>query len=197
MTKLPNIGKPATNALELLEITTLEQVAAHDEKTLLKIHGVGPKAIRILKEALADRGLAFNETSTESTTSGVDFAVFCDFNCDNAPKKRIIRDYLIASASGDRTALENVLEASFVWTVPGEFQIKGRDEFITELITNLQEVSALEVQSLLSHGKEGSAHGTVTNKKGKHVYFSDIFTFQSNKPDAKISKLTSFVVIEK
>ncbi|KGL42396.1 DNA-binding protein [Listeria sp. SHR_NRA_18] len=197
MTKLPNIGKPATNALELLEITTLEQVAAHDEKTLLKIHGVGPKAIGILKEALADRGLAFNETSTESTTSGVDFAVFCDFNCDNAPKKRIIRDYLIASASGDRTALENVLEASFVWTVPGEFQIKGRDEFIAELIANLQEVSALEVQSLLSHGKEGSAHGTVTNKKGKHVYFSDIFTFQSNKPDAKISKLTSFVVIEK
>lgn len=197
MTNLPNIGKPATKALELLEITALEQVAAHDEKTLLKIHGVGPKAMRILKEALADHGLAFNETSTESTTSGIDFAVFCDFNCDNAPKKRVIRDYLIASASGDRTALENVLEASFVWTVPGEFQIKGRDEFITELIANLQEVSTLEVQSLLSHGKEGSAHGTVTNKKGKHVYFSDIFTFQSNKPDAKISKLTSFVVIEK
>lgn len=80
-------------------------------------------------------------------------------------KKRVIRDYLIASASGDRTALENVLEASFVWTVPGEFQIKGRDEFIAELIANLQEVSTLEVQSLLSHGKEGSAHGTVTNKK--------------------------------
>lgn len=197
MTKLPNIGKPATNALELLEITTLEQVAAHDEKTLLKIHGVGPKAIGILKEALAGHGLAFQEISAKSATHGVDFAVFCDFNCDNAPKKRIIRDYLIASASGDRTALENVLEASFVWTVPGEFQIKGRDEFITELIGNLQEISTLEVQSLLSHGKEGSAHGTVTNKKGKHVYFSDIFTFQSNKPDAKISQLTSFVVIEK
>ncbi|MBA3926981.1 DNA-binding protein [Listeria rustica] len=196
MTKLPSIGKPATNALQLLDITTLEQVAEYDEKTLLKIHGVGPKAIGILKEALAESSLAFKQTTKGTASSGVDFAVLCDFDCDNAPKKRIIRDYLVASASGDRALLESVLEESFVWTVPGEFQIKGRDEFIAELIANLQAVNILEVQSLISHGKEGSAHGTVTNKKGKHVYFSDIFTFQSNKPDAKISKLTSFVVIE-
>ncbi|AQY52146.1 DNA-binding domain-containing protein [Listeria weihenstephanensis FSL R9-0317] len=196
MTKLPNIGKPATNALQLLDINTLEQVVEYDEKTLLKLHGVGPKAIRILKEALSENGLTFTGNPTKSASSGVGFAVFCDFDCDNAPKKRIIRDYLVASASGDRAALESVLEESFVWTVPGEFEIKGRDKFIAELVANLQAVSILEVQSLLSHGKEGSAHGTVTNKKGKHVYFSDIFTFQSNKPDAKISKLTSFVVIE-
>ncbi|WP_241433206.1 hypothetical protein [Listeria cornellensis] len=36
MTKLPNIGKPATNALQLLDITTLEQVAAHGEKNAIK-----------------------------------------------------------------------------------------------------------------------------------------------------------------
>lgn len=196
MTKLPNIGKPATNALQLLDITTLEQVAEYDEKTLLKIHGVGPKAIGILKEALAGSGLALKQTTKGTAPSGVGFAVLCDFDCDNAPKKRMIRDYLVASASGDRATLESVLEESFVWTVPGEFQIKGRDAFIAELIANLQAVNILEVQSLISHGKEGSAHGTVINKKGKHVYFSDIFTFQSNKPDAKISKLTSFVVIE-
>ncbi|WP_430534406.1 DNA-binding protein [Listeria rocourtiae] len=196
MTNLPNIGKPATNALQQLDITTLEQIAMHDEKTLLKVHGIGPKSIGILKEAMAGHGLHFKEVMKESATHGVDFAVFCDFNCDNAPKKRIIRDYLVASASGERVALENVLEESFVWNVPGEFQIKGREAFIKELQANLQEISSLEIQSLLTHGKEGSAHGIVINKKGKHVYFSDIFTFKSNKKDAKISELTSFVVIE-
>lgn len=196
MTVLPNIGKPATNALHQLDITTLEQIADQNEKTLLKIHGVGPKAIEILKEAMAGQGLSFKEAVKESATHGVDFAVFCDFDCDNAPKKRIIRDYLVASGSGERAALESVLEESFVWTVPGEFQIKGREAFIKELQANLQEISTLEIQSLLTHGKEGSAHGTVITKKGKHVFFSDIFTFQSNKKGAKISKLTSFVVIE-
>ncbi|EUJ42886.1 helix-hairpin-helix domain-containing protein [Listeria rocourtiae] len=36
MTNLPNIGKPATNALRQLDITTLEQIAIHDEKNAFK-----------------------------------------------------------------------------------------------------------------------------------------------------------------
>ncbi|MBC2115554.1 nuclear transport factor 2 family protein [Listeria booriae] len=192
MTNLPNIGKPATNALQNIGVTTLEQVAAMDEPTLLKIHGVGPKAIKILREALTEKELGFQ--SGESLSK--DFAVICDFECDNAPKKRIIRDYLIASATANQADLEAVLEADFVWTVPGEFQIEGRQEFIEELAAHAQPISTLEIQSLLTHGKGGSAHGTVTDKRGKKVYFSDIFVFRSSGKDAKISGLTSFVVIE-
>ncbi|EUJ43558.1 nuclear transport factor 2 family protein [Listeria riparia] len=192
MTNLPNIGKPATNALQNIGVTTLEQVAAMDEPTLLKIHGVGPKAIKILREALTEQGMGFQ--SGESLSK--DFAVICDFECDNAPKKRMIRDYLIASATANQADLEAVLEEDFVWTVPGEFQIEGRQEFIEELVAHAQPISTLEIQSLLTHGKGGSAHGTVTDKRGKKVYFSDIFVFRSSGKDAKISGLTSFVVIE-
>lgn len=59
MTALPNIGKPAGRALAAAGISTLEQIAALTEKQLLAIHGVGPKAIRILAAELAARGLAF------------------------------------------------------------------------------------------------------------------------------------------
>ena len=58
MTGLPAVGRPAANALDLAGITTLEQVAEHTEAELLALHGVGPKAARILREALAARGLA-------------------------------------------------------------------------------------------------------------------------------------------
>ena len=44
------IGNPATNALVHVGITTLNQVAAMTDKELLQIHGVGPKAVRILRE---------------------------------------------------------------------------------------------------------------------------------------------------
>lgn len=37
----------------------LRQVAAHSKKELLAIHGVGPKAITILGEALAAKGLDY------------------------------------------------------------------------------------------------------------------------------------------
>jgi predicted flap endonuclease-1-like 5' DNA nuclease len=48
----PSIGKPALRALQAARITTLTQVAEMTDKELLDLHGVGPKAVRILREAL-------------------------------------------------------------------------------------------------------------------------------------------------
>jgi predicted flap endonuclease-1-like 5' DNA nuclease len=56
---LPPVGRPANSALLLAGITTLAQVAACGRRELLAMHGVGPKAIRILEAALAERGLTF------------------------------------------------------------------------------------------------------------------------------------------
>ena len=56
---LPFIGGPARDALEVVGVTRLDQLPAWTEKELLAVHGVGPKAVRILREALAERGLAF------------------------------------------------------------------------------------------------------------------------------------------
>jgi predicted flap endonuclease-1-like 5' DNA nuclease len=56
---LPSIGGPARDALALEGVTRLDQLPAWTEKELLALHGVGPKAVRILREALAERGLAF------------------------------------------------------------------------------------------------------------------------------------------
>jgi predicted flap endonuclease-1-like 5' DNA nuclease len=49
---LPKIGAPATRALNAAGIYTLSQLKAMDESDLLKLHGVGPKAIKILRAAL-------------------------------------------------------------------------------------------------------------------------------------------------
>jgi hypothetical protein len=54
-----NIGRPATSALLDAGYVRLEQFDGVRTADLLKLHGVGPKAIRLLREALAERGLAF------------------------------------------------------------------------------------------------------------------------------------------
>jgi uncharacterized protein YdhG (YjbR/CyaY superfamily) len=58
---LPAIGSPATRALAAAGITTLEQVRQHRAEDLLALHGVGPKAIAILRSALAVRGETFRD----------------------------------------------------------------------------------------------------------------------------------------
>ena len=52
------VSKPARRALAAAGITRLEQVAGRSEAELLALHGFGPKAIRVLREALAGRGLS-------------------------------------------------------------------------------------------------------------------------------------------
>lgn len=56
---LPSIGAPATRALTQAGCTTLKQLTKLSEAELLQMHGVGPRAIRILKEALKAKGWSF------------------------------------------------------------------------------------------------------------------------------------------
>jgi hypothetical protein len=53
------IGQPATRALAEVGYTRLEQLTKVSEAELLKLHGVGPKAIKELRRALEARGLSF------------------------------------------------------------------------------------------------------------------------------------------
>lgn len=55
------IGRPARQALVAAGITTLAQVAASTRTQLLALHGVGPKAVRLLREALETTGRSLEE----------------------------------------------------------------------------------------------------------------------------------------
>lgn len=54
-----DIGNPATRALDNAGYRELRELTAVSETELLALHGVGPKAVRILREALAEHGLTF------------------------------------------------------------------------------------------------------------------------------------------
>ena len=53
------VSRPALRALDEAGITTLGQLAALGEKGLMNLHGVGPKGVRILRQALQEAGLDF------------------------------------------------------------------------------------------------------------------------------------------
>lgn len=55
------IGNVAKRALANEGITDLKDLTKYSEEELLQLHGVGPKAIRILKEILQAQGLDFAE----------------------------------------------------------------------------------------------------------------------------------------
>ena len=50
------VSQPAIRALNAAGYSRLEALPGASESALLKLHGMGPKAIRIIKEELAKRG---------------------------------------------------------------------------------------------------------------------------------------------
>jgi hypothetical protein len=58
-TGLPrSIAAPAIRALTAAGYTELSQLADVPAAELAKLHGVGPKALRLLQEALQERGMS-------------------------------------------------------------------------------------------------------------------------------------------
>ena len=55
----PKIGAPATRALETAGYSRLEQLTKVSEAELGQLHGMGPKALSILRETLKEKGLSF------------------------------------------------------------------------------------------------------------------------------------------
>jgi predicted flap endonuclease-1-like 5' DNA nuclease len=64
-----SIGRTARRVLALAGYTRLTQCAAVSEAELLRLHGVGPKATRLLREALAAQGLAFAARAADHESS--------------------------------------------------------------------------------------------------------------------------------
>lgn len=58
---LPKTGAPALRALNGAGYTRLDQLTQATEAEIAALHGMGPKALGILRAALAERGLSFRE----------------------------------------------------------------------------------------------------------------------------------------
>jgi len=57
----PAVGGPALRALAHAGIRSLRELTEWREQDLLELHGMGPKGVRILKDAMAAQGLEFHD----------------------------------------------------------------------------------------------------------------------------------------
>jgi hypothetical protein len=79
---LPKTSAPAQRALQSVGITNLNQLTKVTEAELLQLHGMGPKAVRILSETIKANGLSFrmskkiNEGAVDKTIRSAMDAIF-------------------------------------------------------------------------------------------------------------------------
>lgn len=115
-------------------------------------------------------------------------------NCGNSPKMGFLKEFNIAFARGDVKFLVESVTEDIVWNIIGDRKITGKDNFTYELEKmKTEKASELELEQILSHGKEGAANGTMKMQSGKKYAFSDFYQFNGAK-GAKIISITSYVI---
>jgi ketosteroid isomerase-like protein len=115
-------------------------------------------------------------------------------DCDDAPKKQLLRDLNIAYAQAD---VENVLACltdDIHWQITGAFAMRGKAE-VREVLELRQEVTARElvIHSIITDGAEGAVKGVISARQGETAAFCNFYQFAS-AAGGLIKSIMSFTI---
>lgn len=128
-----------------------------------------------------------------SQPSGILDVIDIPENCGNAPRKMVIRDFLIALYQRDIPQLREALKDDVDWDVIGSTQLQGVDEAISWVETQ-PDATALHLHTVITHGTDCAADGRVTYTDGTEVAFNYVFIFAGHAKTAKIKAIRSYLV---
>lgn len=113
-------------------------------------------------------------------------------SCGNAPKKVILEQLIIAIATENLAHLEDNLASDVEWYFVGKNKYKGIDK-IKEALRELPQCDEVIIETVITHGRDGAVNGVLICK-GKTLAFSHIFQFASAGKQAKLTKLTTYLI---
>ncbi|WP_299092340.1 nuclear transport factor 2 family protein [uncultured Metabacillus sp.] len=121
--------------------------------------------------------------------------VVCPEDCGNAPKKVVLKEFIIALAKKDISfILENVSD-DILWNKIGCEKIEGKDHFAEALQQiNDSPVWEIQISNIITHGRSGAVNGTLLLEDNRKLEFCDVYMFTSAGKNSKIKEMTSYVI---
>jgi hypothetical protein len=98
-------------------------------------------------------------------------------DCDNSPKRRIVKDLLIDLYNGDYDNLLKNINESFVYQRIDKPAINNKEN-LKKLLKKQSKPTSLTIDQILSHGKFGACNGYLEVSKGV-IHFAYFFEFKS------------------
>ena len=115
-------------------------------------------------------------------------------DCDNAPKKRILRDFNVSLIMKDYAILLENIADDITWNIIGGDVIEGKSEFIKKIDELYKDkITELLIHGIITHGYVASAHGKVIGTN-EYLHFCHVFKFSGASKNAKIKKITSYMI---
>lgn len=115
------VAAPARRALAAAGYHRLEDLTAVTVADLAQLHGMGPKALGVLREALAERGLAFAAAAPPDTMEAI--LNFIRIDERTATGGQPTAEQLRAAAAGGITVVINLALENTTHALPGEAEL--------------------------------------------------------------------------
>lgn len=123
-----------------------------------------------------------------------DFRVICPDDCGNAPKKRVLKEFIIACAKKDIGVLTEYSAENIEWTFVNDTVVQGREKIIQEIETKLtKKIIEVEILNIITHGHTAAANGKIELEDHSIYSFCHVYRFVSPGKN-KIKEITSYVL---
>lgn len=180
----PKIGSPATRALEAAGYTNLKQLTKLTEAELGQLHGMGPKALRILSEALKAEGLSFKQGQAGETLRKKGSPVSRTDKVDEFLRE--LRHPLTAEIEAVRSIIKGVnknIAEEVKWKAPS-FNYKG-EYLVTFNLWETKRIHLVFHNPQIAKVKSELLEGDYENRR--MMYFVDMRDLKAKK--AKFEKI--------
>lgn len=114
-------------------------------------------------------------------------------HCGNAPRKVVIRDFLIALYSGAIDETLEMLKDDVRWEIIGSHVLSGQAETRAWLM-NEPSAQELKLHTVITHGTDSGADGVATYADSGTSYFNHVILFSGHGKTAKIKEIRSYLL---
>jgi uncharacterized protein YdhG (YjbR/CyaY superfamily) len=175
----PKIGSPATRALEAAGYTSLMQLTKVTEAELAQLHGMGPKALGILREALKTQGLSFKKDKAGKPLKKKGSLVSRTDKVDEFLRE--LSHPLTAEVEVVRSIIKGVnkdINEEVKWKAPS-FNYKG-EYLVTFNLRETKRIFLVLHNPLIPQVKSKILEGDYKDRR--KVYFADMQDIKAKKP---------------
>ena len=114
-------------------------------------------------------------------------------HCGNAPRKAVVRDFLIAVYERRDNAVVEMLSDTLHWEIFGSTQLTSK-QAVREWLAQQPSLIELKLHTVITHGTECAADGVIIAAAGDRKVFNHVLRFSGHTKTAKIKEIRSYVI---
>jgi len=112
-------------------------------------------------------------------------------DCQNAPRKLVVRDFLVALYQRDIESIRAMLREDIRWEIVGSEAFDDLEQ-VLGWIQQQAGVDELHIATVLTHGTDCAADGWIIGADGNTIRFCHILVFAGHAKSAKIKALRTY-----